>query len=206
MSAAGTAHAMTAEELIERARQPVRLLLDTNAVFSHRRLGELCKAVNRLNASGARIGLFVSAVVHAEKLFDLRQGLGAHYDLVHVSNAMKARGLGVLPFDLDHADATAALLARSFPTRDAWREAKCKRCVDCLGLGHAGVTTPGKGATCSATVDWLIAGHAQAEQCILVTDDRGVEFRHVASQVKLATLETALQGMLAALSTVPGPP
>lgn len=208
MTEAGTAHAMTAEDLIARAQQqPVRLLLDTNAVFSPRRLDRLAVTVNQLNsaAGSTRIRLLVSTVVHAEKLFDLRHQFKEAFDIATVLEGLVASGLQVLPFEIRHADATAALLARSFATRDAWREAKCKRCVDCLGLGHAGMTTPGKGTTCSATVDWLIAGHALAEECILVTDDRGVEFRHVASKVRLATLEAALQGMLAALSAVPGP-
>ena len=206
MTAAGPASAMPVEELMERMQQPVRLLLDTNALFSHRRLNKLSKAVNRLNASGGtNIGLFVSAVVHAEKIFDLRQDLGADYDLAHVLQSMQSRGLHVLPFDARHADATAELLARSFPTRDEWREAKHKRCVDCLGL-PSGTSTSGTGKTCSATVDWLIGGHALAEQCILVTDDTGPEYRQVMERVTLVTLEQALTGMLAQTAAAPGQP
>jgi predicted nucleic acid-binding protein len=208
MTAAGPAIAITAEALIERAQtQPVRLLLDTNVLFSHRELGKISTDVNRLNASGGmHISLFVSAVVHAEKLFDLRQEHGASYDPADVLRAMRARGLKVLAFKARHADHTAELLAHSFPTGDAWREAKRKRCVDCLGLRHDGASTPGKGTTCSATVDWLIAGHALAKRCILVTDDRGTEFRLAIERVRLDTLKQALGRMLAQTAAGSGQP
>jgi predicted nucleic acid-binding protein len=45
-------------------------------------------------------------------------------------------------------------------------------------------------------VDWLIAGHALADGCILVTDDRGPEFRQVIDRVRLDTLRQALVRML----------
>jgi predicted nucleic acid-binding protein len=205
MIATGPASAMTADALIERARaQPVRLLLDTNVVFSHRVLEQISSGVNRLNASGTDISLFVSAVVHAEKLFDLRQGLGARYDAAEVLRATRARGLKVLAFEERHADHTAELLAQSFPTGDAWCAAKRKCCVDCLGLPDAGASAPGKGMTCSATVDWLIAGHALANGCILVTDDCGPEFRQVVDRVNRDTLTQALERMLAQPVVAPG--
>lgn len=205
MTTAGPASAMTAEALIDRARaQPVRLLLDTNVVFAHRAVGKISADVNRLNASGTDISLFVSAVVHAEKLFDLRQKHSATYDATAVSKSIRARGLKLLAFEERHADYTAELLARSFPKGDAWRAAKRKCCVDCLGLPDAGASAPGKGTTCSATVDWLIAGHALANGCILVTDDPGPEFRQVVDRVNRDTLTQALDRMLAQAAAAPG--
>jgi len=38
---------------------------------------------------------------------------------------------------------------------------------------------PGSGKKCGATVDWLIAGYAYAESCLLVTDDKGEEFQGI---------------------------
>lgn len=60
--------------------------------------------------------------------------------------------------------------------------------------------TPGTGQSCGATVDWLIGGHARAEGCILVTGDKGHEFRGIVEQVKLDVLEEALRGLLAEAS------
>jgi len=76
-----------------------------------------------------------------------------------------------------------------YPTRDEWLKAKIERCAKCLGIDKDEVN---KNKSCSATIDWLIAGYAVAEKCLLITDDRGIEFEGISCKTKLETLEQGL--------------
>lgn len=187
---------MTADELIARVQSAasVRLLFDTNAVEKNGRFHRLCDQVNRLNHTfdEPRVAMYVSAAAHAEKLFHLKQKLGDEFDVHTAMAGLNDIGVDVLPFATQHAHATAELLGERYPDRDAWRDAKRKRCLHCL---HA-KAEDSKGRNCNATIDWLIAAHAVHERCILVTDDRGVEFKDVLEKIRLESLERAVGELL----------
>jgi len=177
----------------------VKLAFDTNALSGKRRLGALCARVRHWNmALSARtlpeVKLLVCTVAHFEELFHLKKSKGDLFDIQVILDGLDSLGIEVQPFGVEHALATALWLGERHPTREAWRSAKKERYMRGLGL------VPGKdkaeGAHCSTTVDWLIAGHAQAERCVLVTDDEGPEFAGLVDKVRLGELEAALQKLL----------
>ena len=202
---------MTANEIADSVRTgKIDLLLDTNALWSIKRLRRLCNCVQRLNEARTaddRIQLYVSAASHAEKLFDLAQENRDRYDERLINQGLERMGLTIVAFDRAHAAATATLLGSTYPDRTAWHQAKRKQCMACLGIDENKLPVPvlGSGKGCGATIDWLIAGHAMAAGCILVTDDRGVEFRRVERRVKLGILEQALEQALDAATSAPSP-
>ncbi|HDN26099.1 MAG TPA: hypothetical protein ENG03_03190 [Thioploca sp.] len=58
------------------------IAFDTNAVHDNSRFLSLCDNINRLNdACQCQIRLVVSAIVHTETLFDLKQKYHEHYDI-----------------------------------------------------------------------------------------------------------------------------
>lgn len=72
-----------------------------------------------------------------------------------------------------------------------------ERFIDELGIeGEQAEAAPGQ--RCSATVDWLIAGQALKAGWILVTGDKGPEFRGLDRKITLDKLEALLREMLAA--------
>ena len=188
--------ALTRDTLIERVQSSgaVRLLFDTNAVEMHRAFHRLCDEINRLNHTmkPRHIDMFISAVAHTEKLFHLKQQIGAPFDVRVAMAGLTNVGVKVLPFAIEHAHATALLLGKRYEKRDDWRDAKRKRCLQCLGARPEDSV----GKNCSATIDWLIAAHAIHENCILVTDDRGIEFRDVLDKITMDTLEQAIGELL----------
>jgi hypothetical protein len=177
----------------------VKLAFDTNALSGKRRLGALCESVRHWNEQLAartlpEVKLFVCTVAHFEELFHIKKSKGDLFDMRVILDGMDSFGIEVQPFGVDHALSTALWLGAKHPTSAAWRHAKKERYMRGLGL------VPGKdkaeGAHCSTTVDWLIAGHAQAERCVLVTDDEGPEFAGLADKVRLGELEAALKQLL----------
>ena len=156
----------------------------------HRAFHQLCDEINRLNHTmkPRHIAMFISAVAHTEKLFHLKQQIGAKFDVTVAMEGLTNIGVEVLPFAIKHAHATAELLGTRYEKRDDWRDAKRKRCLQCLGARPE----DSDGRNCSATIDWLIAAHAIHENCILVTDDRGIEFKDVLAKIRLKTLAQAI--------------
>ena len=192
---------MTPEEIAERLRPGgVALAFDTNALFGEGSLFAVCNAVSRHNDYLAARGLppvrlVVSAVAHAEKLFDLKQKHQDRFDSGVILRGLTRKGLAVQSFDIDHALETAQRMGERHASIEAWHDAKRQRCLQCLGL-PTGTATPGNGQGCGATVDWLIGGHARAAGCVLVTDDTGPEFAGLIERVRLDVLRTALEGIL----------
>ncbi len=60
------------------------------------------------------------------------------------------------------------------------------------------IEIPGKGKKCGATVDWLIAGHADAKKnnYLLITQDRGKEFQDIKNQTDLKSLTIVLDRLI----------
>lgn len=196
---------MTPHDMAGRLRAGgAALAFDTNALFGERSLFGVCNSVAQYNERLAEralppLRLVVSAVAHAEKLFDLKQQFRDRFDAGVILRGLARKGLAVTAFETRHALETAARLGERCPDSAAWREAKRRRCLHCLGL-DAATATPGSGKECGATVDWLVGGHARAEGAILVTDDKGPEFQGIVERVKLDVLEEALRGLLAEVS------
>jgi predicted nucleic acid-binding protein len=56
----------------------------------------------------------------------------------------------------------------------------------------------GGGKTCGATIDWLIAGYAEAEGYLLITGDTREEFKGI-RKTTLENLEAAVEQLLSEL-------
>lgn len=192
---------MTEGEVAERLRAGgVAFAFDTNALFGAPRLFGVCAAVSQHNerlrlTSLQPIRLTVSAIAHAEKLFDLKQKYRDKFDPDVILEGLRSKGVHVEPFESRHALETAQRLGERYKDTKDWHEAKRLRCVRALGL-PTDTKTPGTGKGCGATVDWLIGGHARAARCVLVTDDTGPEFVGLVDRVKLEVLEAALKALL----------
>lgn len=191
---------MKRDELAARLRKgPVTLAFDTNAVYSDRRLFDLCDLVDQFNvrqeaAGRARVRLLLSAVAYAEKLFDLKQKFRDKFDMKTILEGLRRKNIEFQPFDDRHALETAVHLGQQYETDEKWQQAKRARYLSALGLSR-NTAIEATGSSCGATVDWLIGGHALAEGCILVTNDTGIEFKGL-ERVRLDVLEAAVAELL----------
>jgi len=173
------------------------IAFDTNAVHEPSRFLSLCDNINRLNeACQCQIHLVVSAIVHTETLFDLKQKYHELYDIDDISRVLNRKRINIVPFERCHAQAVAQLIGQQFITNQQWYRFKRQSCINCLGINIANIPTPGSGKKCGATVDWLIAGYAYAESCLLVTDDKGEEFQGIEKKTTLKDLESAVEQLL----------
>jgi predicted nucleic acid-binding protein len=176
------------------------LAFDTNVVFNELRFLTLCDNINRLNeAHKTHLCMVVSAIVHTEKLFDLKQKYKEKYNIEEVNRFMERKHISVVPFERCHAQAVAHLVGEQFPTNEQWRAFKRQSCINCLGIKNTKVQIHGSGKKCGATVDWLIAGYAIAEECLLITDDKGKEFKGVKTTT-FDELEAAVNQLLQSLT------
>jgi predicted nucleic acid-binding protein len=187
---------MEDKDLVDFLRQGEgKLVFDTNVLFSARRFTNLCDKVNKLNESnGYQLQIVVPALAHAEKIHDLRPNRGVEYVHKKVKGLLEEKKVEIMSFEQHHAEATAEF-AEQFPDKTSWLAYKRERCCDCLSLTkeECDQKTVSNNKKCSATIDWLIAGYAQAEHSILVTDDKGIEFKDVVRKTNLDQLEDALQ-------------
>lgn len=192
---------MNVEECSQRLREGgLRLSFDTNALYGNKRLIALCGEVSRWNERLKARGLLpvrlaVCTVAHAEKLFDLKQQYSGTFNPDVIARGLESKGLRIESFEVKHALETANRLGASYPSSQAWHQAKKERCLRCLGLDPETHPTPGSGRRCGATVDWLIGAHAQTEGYVLVTQDEGPEFQTL-QRVSLDTLVNSLQQLL----------
>jgi hypothetical protein len=157
----------------------------------------LCDNINRLNNTHqCQIRLVVSAIVHTETLFDLKQKYKEKYDIDDINHALSRKHITIAPYERRHAQAVVQLIGEQFPSHEQWRTFKRQSCINCLGLNEVNIHIPGSGKKCGATVDWLIAGYAYAEDCLLITDDKGKEFKGIKKQTTFSTLEVAVNELL----------
>lgn len=193
---------MTKDEIAARMRNGgVALAFDTNAIYDDRRFIKFCDrlAMYNLRLDTARnpgIRLIISAVAHAEKLFDLKQKFQEKFKVDEILKGLARKNVDIQAFESRHSLETAVRLGQRYPKDVDWHKAKRARYIAALGL-PADTDAPATGKHCGATVDWLVGGHAQAEEAILVTNDTGPEFRGLAERVKLEILEDALDELLA---------
>jgi predicted nucleic acid-binding protein len=201
---------MTEDELLALLSDGVEVVLafDTNAIFGNHANDpfiQLCNAINRLNRirDPRRIRKVIAAPVYMEKLHDLRQG-HRNYDHQKIEQFLEDKQIDVMPFLEAHAEHVAGLLGELYPTPENWHEFKRQRCLSCLRLpDDLAHKAPGNGKHCGATIDWLVAGHADAEGHVLVTDDRGDEFERVQRKARLETVVKVVDEVLRATGAPP---
>lgn len=142
-------------------------ILDTNVLFS-------CQFIERMSLGCRHKGhrMLTSALVHAERVFQLRRRFGAQFEANVVGAFLDTHGIEIIPFDQDSANRVAEQLFDEFPSDDDWRLAKWQRCA--TSVGYQG--KPPQKPRCPATVDWLIARHILGPDTFLVTEDKGSEF------------------------------
>jgi len=209
---------MNQNDILNLLRQgQLTIVFDTNALFGDRRLKKLCTSVNRINRLDDKyqLKLVVPAPAHAEKLRQIKQHLTKQhkkYNHEFVLKNLKDMGIEIASFESWHAEKVANLFHRQFPTQNHWNQFKLKRCLDCLGrnglkrcldcleLRSFEELIESTGQTCSATVDWLIAGYAHAINGLLITDDTGKEFKDIFQKTTFDELEFAVNQLLQALT------
>lgn len=188
------------------------LAFDTNAIYGNRDSDpfvRLCNTVNNINEkrSPARhISLVISAPVYVEKLHDMRQAFKGAFDFDMVRGFMESKGIQIEPFAGEDAETLAELLGTRYPSANDWRTFKRARCFRCLNLPeHLHDQAAGSGKNCGATLDWLVAGHAHARSYVLITDDRGPEFKSVSRRAKLKAVCDVADQLLEALTDEESP-
>lgn len=209
---------MNQNDILNLLRQgQLMIVFDTNALFGDKRLKKLCTSINRINRLDDKyqLQLIVPAPAHAEKLRQIKQSLTKQhkkYNHEFVLKNLKDMGIEIALFDSWHAEKVAHLFHQQFPTQNDWNQFKLKRCLDCLGrnslkrcldcleLDSFEKFIESTGQTCSATVDWLIAGYAYAVNGLLVTDDTGKEFKSISRKTTFDKLELAINQLLQALT------
>ena len=155
------------------------LAFDTSVTVRHGFLS-LCDQANWINerkrAQGlsGQIRLCIPAAAHTERLFDLAQLRGEHYDVAFVQRVLRQRRIQVHSFTVQDAEHCAKLLAHRYKTPSEWYAFKRKRCLECVGLPpqHHSLAQ-GSGQKCGAPNDWLIIAQASRGNMILIMDDKG---------------------------------
>jgi hypothetical protein len=201
---------MTESELLDLFRREPEIVLafDTNAIFGNRRgdpFLELCDSINQLNRirQPRLIRKVISAPVYMEKLHDLRQAFPS-YEHERILQTLDVKGIEVTPVLRHHAEHIAEILGKQYPGSKAWRDFKRQRCLSCLRLpDDLAHKATGSGKRCGATVDWLVAGHADAEGHVLVTNDRGPEFDSIRRKARLKTVVKVVDEVLRATGAPP---
>lgn len=171
---------MTAEELAKELRGAnPRIACDSSAVWGSQR-GDGANFTSAwihlrkwryVHLPEHETSFFVPAAVWAEKLVQSRHKHGPGFQVEKVSDFLKSAGGVVAEFTSKDGQAMAGWLAMLFPSDQEWQSAKRNRILRSQGAEAK--------SDCPATVDWLIAGHAQARGWTLITNDSGVEFQDV---------------------------
>lgn len=192
---------MTEDEVLAYLRRPDAVLaFDTNTIFKNNpdanRGTDLIDCINQINVTRERaIRKVVPAVVLHEKLRQMRQTYGAGFSTTLPDQFLEEKVIQVEPFEKVHAEKAAARLWQLYPRHGDWRTFKKRRCLTCVGL-PASTTTPRDGKECGATVDWLIAAQAEMNGYLLVSDDKGDEFKEVALLARLDVTSNAAKRLL----------
>lgn len=185
------------------------LAVDTNIV--HGGLGHLFGVANLVKHFNEKkpanqINLVVSAVVYMEvvnhtwhaKLKDFE------YDRRSVEQRIKLqieelseKGISIVSFDQKQAENTAQVLSGWYKTDAEWQRAKQIVFQETLCLNDKFFSSKNKQAlNCNATIDWVIAAQADAQNWILVTNDLGPEFSNVRLKINWDELKTMMKELL----------
>lgn len=140
------------------------VVVDTAAIFNARRLLTWAGDIARMREGGSTVRLVIPALVHAERLYQVRRQ-HARFDeaMVHAHiEVLRHAGAVFAPFDVRAAEAMAGALCDRYATDEAWDAARG-------GSRHRRQST---------TVDWFIAAHALPD-AVVVTADAGPEWTWV---------------------------
>jgi len=191
------------KQLLE--QDSVAIAFDTNAVFGNHRddpFMRVCDLINKSNEYRRELGRppirkMLPAPVYVEKIHDLRQQKRERYDHGIICGFLDSKAIEVVGFERRHAEHVAAILGQLYPNDEAWQSFKRQQCARCLG-----VAPPDKSRKkCSATLDWLIAGQADAEGLLLVTSDSREEFEPVRLKTTLSTLKVVAEDVCRTLAS-----
>jgi hypothetical protein len=173
------------------------ITFDTNALYGDIRFLNVCDEIDEINNKlKYEIKIVISSLAHAEKLFHLKKKHKEEYDIGFINQVLKRKKVNIVPFEPDHAEAVAKWISTQFPTSEEWQMFKRQECINCLGINEDENNIPGSGKKCGARVDWLIAGYAQAKNYLLITNDKGNEFKHIEKKTTLKILEKSVNKIL----------
>lgn len=176
---------MTVEQVREALAAGVVVAFDTSALHGPRAM-TLAGALMRWNhANEASVLLVVSALCVAERNAQERRRRGEEFDPSVVTAFLETYQMRVEGFTEEDAGEAARWFATLAPTDDAWQELKVERFRDELGTRESLPRV-------SASVDWFIAAHAYARGWLLVTDDKGPEFRSLTRRCGVDVLMEAV--------------
>ncbi len=178
-------------ELVIRLSEGAAVAFDTNVLHQVDAVIKLAEEVKRANATleakgKPTIHVVIPALCWAELVLHQRHRYSADYDETLLQVALIAGAMTVHDFTESDASVVAAYIASAYPAKDLWQKAKLDAMLTRLAVTDA----PGKKVP--ATVDWYIAGQAMARGWILVTEDKGAEFKGPLVRTSLKSLTTAL--------------
>lgn len=179
----------------------VGLMLDTNALRTSNALFDLAEMIQALNdhrPEQQRIQLFVSQLVCAERLYQLKRQHAARYDRDVFLQQLGSKGIVREAFDAPHAAHFADLMHTLFQTDEEWQHFKLEWYIQKLGMADK-CQVRAKGRRCSSTVDWLIMVQAGTGNRWLITEDSGAEFRGFDRKVSLADAKKAVMALMTSL-------
>ncbi|MEZ4436180.1 MAG: hypothetical protein R3F65_27600 [bacterium] len=166
---------MTVGELLARIDSgPVSVTFDTNFLRARASFASLSRVSQKIrqansvlapNATEPPIQIRISALVHEERVYQLRRQrakLGLPFRSEVIDEFLEQLGFKIEEFTRADAEGSAEHLFARFADDASWKAAK-----------------KSKGSK-SATIDWLIAGHAVTRKWLVVTNDGGPEWTGVA--------------------------
>ena len=164
--------------------------LDTNVLHNLKFVRELsCLAQNHGHQ------LHVSALVHAERLAQLRRKHGAKFNASSVKSFLDTHHITIVEIYRDHAEQIAEVLAQVAPDPTTWNQLKWHHYLNCVGLPPDDRRCPSR--KLSSTNDWWILAHAAVPvptpRVVFVTEDRGMEGTHFANHLEVVRAEDALK-------------
>ncbi len=179
---------MEPERLEQSLADGCLLLVDTSVIPTNQLIG-LSNLVSRWNSEHrTTVRVAVGSLVYTERQAQERRKRPADFDAQVVREFLAGKQIEVLPHDHDVAEAASEWLFTIAPTDQDWKRLKHQR------LTKEVRDVPPR---TSATVDWFIGGHTVARGAILVTNDKGAEFRDVDDKVGLDELTEHLKAHLA---------
>lgn len=162
---------MTVGELLARIDSgPVSVTFDTNFLRARASFASLSRVSQKIrqansvlapNATEPPIRIRISALVHEERVYQLRRQrakLGLPFRSEVIDEFLEQLGFKIEEFTRVDAEECAKHLFVQFPDDASWEAAK-----------------KSKGST-SATIDWFIVGHAVSRKWLVVTNDGGPEW------------------------------
>ncbi len=76
------------------------LTVDTNVLYKTKSFFNVCDRINSINDMlKYEIKIVISSLVHAEKLFDLKQEKGDKYEIDHIIKVLEAKKVSIAPFE-----------------------------------------------------------------------------------------------------------